>query len=113
MISAIKNIRKISGICLIVFMIFFPLKAADDQSHQTDATNEDSHSDDFDANRFIMDHIKDSHEWHLWTNSHGHHVSISLPVILYSKTSGLNIFLSGKLAHGHEHKGFKKMNEGD
>ena len=113
MFSAMTNISKISGVFLIVLLIFCPLKAADDKSHQTGSTNENSHSDEFDASRFIMDHIKDSHEWHLWTDSHGHHVSVYLPVILYSKTSGLNLFFSGKLAHGHEYKGFKKMDEGD
>ncbi len=61
----------------------------------------------FNAGKFIMDHIDDSHEWHILTTSDGHHVSIYLPVILYSKHSGLHAFSSKKIAHGHSHKGFR------
>lgn len=59
----------------------------------------------FDPNRFIFGHIEDAHEWHIFTWK-GHHVSIPLPVILYSKNSGFHIFMSTKLAHGHHYKGF-------
>jgi F-type H+-transporting ATPase subunit a len=41
------------------------------------------------------------------------HVSIYLPVILYSKETGLHFFSSRKFAHGHEYKGFRLMEEGD
>ncbi|MBN2520802.1 MAG: F0F1 ATP synthase subunit A [Bacteroidales bacterium] len=59
----------------------------------------------FDPNRFIFGHIEDAHEWHIFTWK-GHHVSIPLPVILYSKNSGFHFFMSTKLAHGHHYKGF-------
>jgi len=54
-----------------------------------------------------MEHVKDSHEWHLLTKKDGSHVSIPLLVILYSKQSGLHAFSSKKLAHGHTHDGFQ------
>ena len=38
---------------------------------------------------------------------------ISLPVILYRKGTGLNIFSSKRLADGHEYKGFKLEEEGE
>ena len=62
---------------------------------------------EFKASEFIMDHVKDSHEWHLLTLKDGHHVSIYLPVILYSKHSGLHAFSSRKIAHGHAYNGFR------
>ena len=34
-------------------------------------------------------------------------MSVPLPVILYSKHSGLHAFLSNKIAHGHTHDGFQ------
>lgn len=61
----------------------------------------------FDPGAFIFDHIGNAHEWHITTIGHTH-VTIPLPVILYSKTHGLDIFMSGKFHHGHEtYKGYK------
>ena len=67
----------------------------------------------FQANTFILEHIADSHEWHILTKKNGESVAIYLPVILYSKDRGLNIFSSRRLAHGQEYKGFRIEEEGD
>ena len=73
-----------------------------------DEHHESGHdSGSFEATEFIIDHIKDSHEWHLWTNKHGHHVSVPLPVILFSKHSGFHVFMSGKISHGDNYRGFE------
>ena len=72
-----------------------------------ESASDDIHAEkEFDAGEFILDHVKDSHEWHLWTKSDGNHVSVPLPVILLSKEKGLVAFLSSKLAHGHHYNGF-------
>jgi F-type H+-transporting ATPase subunit a len=55
----------------------------------------------FKAGAFIIDHVTDKYDWHLW-GPHEHPVSIPLPVILYSKENGLDIFLSSKFHHGTE-----------
>lgn len=61
----------------------------------------------FEPGPFIFDHIADAYEWHIVTIGETH-VSLPLPIILYSKEKGLNIFLSSKFHHGHEaYKGFK------
>ena len=65
----------------------------------------------FDASSFILDHIADSHEWHILTKKNGEGVAIYLPVILYSKEKGLNIFSSRKLADGREYKGYKVVEQ--
>ena len=67
----------------------------------------------FDASTFILEHIADSHEWHILTKKNGESVAIYLPVILYSKDSGLHLFSSKQLAHGKEYKGFKLEEEGE
>jgi len=69
--------------------------------------------EEFNPSAFIMDHISDSHEWHLWTKSNGESVAIYLPVILYSKDKGFETFSSKKLAHGHVYNGYKLEEEGD
>jgi F-type H+-transporting ATPase subunit a len=67
----------------------------------------------FNPGDFIFDHIKDAHEWHLLTIHHKH-ISIPLPVILISKTSGVHVFMSGKFRHGEaEYQGFRLETEGE
>jgi F-type H+-transporting ATPase subunit a len=66
----------------------------------------------FDPGSFIFDHIKDAHEWHIATVGHTH-ISIPLPVILYSKTTGFHIFMSSRFRHGHAtHNGFRLETSG-
>lgn len=67
----------------------------------------------FKASTYILEHIADSHEWHILTKKDGESVAIYLPVILYSKEKGVSLFSSRKLAHGHEYKGYKLEEEGD
>jgi F-type H+-transporting ATPase subunit a len=61
----------------------------------------------FDAGKAILHHIADSHEWHFFTVGHTH-VTIPLPVIVYSPQRGLSIFSSSKFHHGEAvHEGYK------
>ncbi|MCF8345588.1 MAG: F0F1 ATP synthase subunit A [Bacteroidales bacterium] len=75
--------------------------------HVGDNTHESADSESFDPAEVIMHHIKDAHEWHIFTTKDGRHFSVPLPVILYSRHSGFHVFMSGKLAHEHQYKGFK------
>jgi F-type H+-transporting ATPase subunit a len=54
----------------------------------------------FKPDEVIIDHIIDAYEWHITTIGHTH-ISIPLPVILYSEHSGWHVFCSSKLHHGH------------
>ena len=67
----------------------------------------------FNASEFIIDHVVDSHEWHILTKSNGEAVAIYLPVIVYSRDKGLSLFSSRKLSHGKEYNGYMLMEEGD
>ncbi|MCK5535199.1 MAG: hypothetical protein KAI79_00155, partial [Bacteroidales bacterium] len=77
--------------------------------HENAGHNE---TEKFDAGSFIIDHIGDSHEWHIvtWGKTH---VSLPLPVILYSQVSGWHLFSSGKLAHAHTYNNFKLVTSGN
>ena len=50
---------------------------------------------EFNPGEMIIDHISDSHDWHLFG-----HVSIPLPVIIYKPGSGLYVFSSSRFEHG-------------
>lgn len=67
----------------------------------------------FKASSFILEHIADSHEWHILTKKNGESVAIYLPVILYEKERGFNAFSSKRLAHGNVYKGFRLEEEGE
>ena len=89
-----------------------------DEQHADDQLTDDQHGEDqhevgFDPGEFIFDHIGDAHEWHILTYK-DFHLSIPLPIILYSKTKGLNVFLFNKFHHGHaDYKGFRFELDGD
>ncbi len=65
----------------------------------------------FNPGKLVMDHISDAHDWHLW-GSHEHPVSIPLPVIIYSKEKGLNVFSSSRFEHGNASYNGYRLEEG-
>ena len=67
----------------------------------------ETHEEEYNPAEVILHHIKDAHEWHILTTKSGRHVTVPLPVILFSKHSGFHVFMSDKLAHGHNHLGFE------
>ncbi len=84
-----------------VFLVFFfnSASAQEGNAHK-DVKNE------FDAREIIFGHVLNNHDFHLIdiVNDKGekHHVSIPLPVILYSKQRGLDIFMSSNFHHGEQ-----------
>lgn len=58
----------------------------------------------YDAKSVIMHHIGDAHEWEFFATE-SFHATLPLPVIVYSKENGLDIFLSSAFKHkeGDEH----------
>ncbi len=69
-----------------------------------------------DAGELIIDHVMDAHEFHLLTipnkenPKEAKHISIPLPVILYSKDKGFSFFMSSALHHGEEvHEGYRLL----
>lgn len=61
--------------------------------------------DEVDVKGIVFGHIGDSYEWHITDIGHTH-VTIPLPVIIYSRVSGWHVFMSSKISHGHIHDGF-------
>ncbi len=111
---------------LLGFVLFFLLIAA--RPYQSDYKNNSSPQEEqaghaeaeksqdaekFAPGKFIFEHISDSYEWHILTYK-DFHLSIPLPVIVFSKHKGLNVFLFSKFHHGHsEYNGFKYEAEGE
>jgi F-type H+-transporting ATPase subunit a len=108
---------KTRGLISFIFFLLLSgttISAQGSEAEENDKDKEKAHSEEsFDASTFIMDHIADSHEWHLLTKANGESVAIYLPVILYSKENGLDIFSSRRLMHGDIYKGYKLEEEGE
>jgi F-type H+-transporting ATPase subunit a len=76
-------------------------------------SGEGAGSKKFEAGKFVMEHVSDAFEWHIATIGETH-ISIPLPIILYSSDKGLNIFMSSKFHHGLEmYKGFRIEHTGE
>jgi len=60
---------------------------------------------------FILEHVSDSYEWHI-TKIGEHHISIPLPVIVYSQTTGWHVFMSSVFHHSPVHNGLTIAHEG-
>ena len=91
--------KTLRHILLFMALLFAPLMRCDAASHG-------SSDGKVDVKGVIFGHIKDSYEWHLTTIG-DKHVTISLPVIVYSEKSGWNLFSSGVFHEQEEYKGFR------
>ncbi|MBC7425659.1 MAG: F0F1 ATP synthase subunit A [Bacteroidia bacterium] len=92
---------------LLVFSIFctFGLNNAF-ADHQTEGVAEEMHATEahaegetakptkFEPGKMILEHVKDGYGWHLWGTT-----TIPLPMIIYSKSKGLQVFSSGHFGH--------------
>ena len=103
-------IKALKSIFLVLFasMAFSFLLKANEENAEADTISPKK----FNTGELIFSHIKDSYEWHIAKVGHTH-ISIPLPVILYSQQSGFHAFMSIKFHHGTEsYKGFMIAKEG-
>ena len=80
----------------------------------TFANTSESHEEEkkgFDAKEVLLGHVKDAHDWHLFSVGETH-VTLPLPVIIYNKDKGISSFSSSAFHHGHEsHDGYRLVNK--
>lgn len=132
-----KSIIALSGVTIALCILFFYPVFAAHPSHQDETvTTEEAHSqvydtehsaeqreeamhdgehhdEGFDPGHFIIHHIMDAYEWHIFTYK-DLHVAIPLPVIVYSIEKGWHIFLSSKFHKADNiYKGFTLAHEGE
>ncbi len=76
------------------------------------ASQESAEAQAVDVKKIIFDHVKDSYEWHITTIGDTH-VTLPLPIILYSSRTGWEVFSSSVFHHAPEHKGFRISQNGN
>ena len=98
-----KN-RHIQGLLAAFILLLSPLPVS--------AADNSAAPEELDVKEFILEHLGDSYEWHIVGNGKKE-LTVPLPVILHSKTSGWHFFSS---AHFHREKpayeGFRIATEG-
>ncbi len=105
----IQIIRPLIIIILAIFTGSGFVQAGEESGKATDSI----HVESFDAGKFVIEHVSDAFEWHIATFGKTH-ISVPLPVILYSSDKGWNFFMSSRFHHGHEtYNGFRIENEGE
>ncbi len=86
-------------------LLFFGLLLASGMLFASEPQENEAQDGGFNVTPFVMNHIKDNHNWHIleYTDKSGgtHAVSIPLPVILIHEAK-LVCFMSSKFHHGHE-----------
>ncbi len=111
MCSKINSFRRNSLLFFLFFGLFSLLLQKGLASPEGDHTQAGVEHEEkkFNAGELIKEHIGDEYSWHIAGSEEEHNVvAIPLPVILYSKERGLDVFLSNKFEHGHKtYKGYK------
>ena len=97
--------RHIKELTIVILILFFVSNSILTRAQHHEPENIETEKD-FDAGKMIMEHVADAYSWHIATFGHTH-ISIPLPIILYSEKTGFHFFMSSKFHHGeHAYKGF-------
>ena len=83
-------IKRLLSVALLVFALVPAMKA-----------------EDFSAKEVVLEHIKDSHEWHVTDLGEGKSLVIPLPIIVNSST-GWHVFCSSKFEHHADANGLRQ-----
>ena len=86
-----KALMRAAFLCFVAF--FSGRLQANDPAHETMA--EEVREEEFKVGELILDHIGDSHDWHLWGHTH-------LPLIPKTPV-GLEVFSSARFVGEHHH----------
>lgn len=105
---------KLSVRIFLIFILGVALSAGAKAEDKTATNHSDSTAkEEFNTGKFIIEHVLDSYDWHV-VSFGDTHISIPLPVILYSRNpelhegKRLNVFMSDKFHHAHDdYRGFR------
>jgi F-type H+-transporting ATPase subunit a len=110
-----KSVKSLLVAVFSLFLTFFSYSVSGQEHNDHSPEQKEGEKPKFDANEVIFGHVLDNYEFHFLTyESKGgeeHHVSIPLPVILYSADrKKLSVFSSSQFHHGHDaYDGYKKQ----
>jgi F-type H+-transporting ATPase subunit a len=111
-----KSTKSILAGLFSLFLVLFFVPSFAQQKTEAHVPTEKTKKKSFDANEVIFGHVLDAHEFHFLSYKDGegkeHHATIPLPVILYSKEKGFDVFMSSKFEHGEQtYKGYDLLTD--
>ncbi len=96
---------------IIVFFIVLFFSGVNQYVKASESANKHAADKELDVKELILHHVADAYEWQI-TKINNREISIPLPVILYSKNRGFNIFMSYKLHETGLYNGFFIAHDG-
>jgi len=107
-------VRSVKSLLVAVFslnLLFAPLLVVAEDGGDQPATEQGAHAEKVNPAKIILEHVSDGYEYHFFTIGHNH-VTIPLPVILYSPETGVSSFMSSEFHHGeHVVNGYRLLSE--
>ncbi len=101
------------GILLVLILNIFSVATVTADGQHVITTAKSDAKEEFDAGKFIIEHVSDAYDWHVASFGETH-ISIPLPILLYSNNPELHegksfhAFMSSKFHHGqNDYKGFR------
>lgn len=90
-----NTLSRLSSVFLCAFLLVFAAGSVQGQEATTRELDSHEQSDkkEFNAGEVIIHHVLDDHVWHFWD---GHGGTLYLPVIVYSKERGVEVFSSSR-----------------
>jgi len=105
---ALRCLKSLLVLGFSVCMVFNPNVSKAQEPH---AESQAKEGKKINPAKIILEHVADGHEFH-FASVNGMHITIPLPVILYSPEKGFSVFMSSRFHHGHEaYAGYRLMNE--
>jgi len=99
--------KSIIKLILLLTLIVPLVSFAQHESAHIEGDTAEHKDNEFNPGETIMHHIGDSHEWHFATIGEKH-ISLPLPVIIYSQEKGLTTCMSSAFHHGEQaYNGYK------
>lgn len=111
----LRSTKSLLAAIFSLIILFFANATYAQESHTEAAPQVENHETKekgaFNPAEVIMEHILDAHEFHFGTIGETH-LTIPLPVLLYSPQRGWDFFSFGKFHHGHEAYNNYKLEHG-
>ena len=102
-----RHLHKI--LLFVLLAVFIPTISV--YANEPEQKKEEQKEKELDVRAFILEHVSDAYSWHI-TKVGEHELSIPLPVILYSQTSGWHVFMSSVFHEALVYEGFSIPEEG-
>lgn len=107
---AYKSIKLLPVLIFSVIALTFAGSAIAQEHHEPEAEHGGG-SEAINPSKIILEHVGDAHEFHFFSIGEKH-ISIPLPVVLYTPGKGLTTFMSSEFHHGNgAHDGFILVDE--